>query len=192
MTITSILYTYIGVQILYNGHYHWVATAFFKGSVYLYDSMAGDRLLSKVEEQLAMLYPDGARELGRQRSLIVTSVPVQQQEGSTDCGLFAIANAFHAAQGDSVSGLHFDQGKMREHLSKRCEQGQPTPFPQTTGKVQKSKRKHHIIHLHCKCSLPESYDTEMVQCNSCKWWYHFKCVGIKTKPKGNKWCCIYC
>ena len=108
-----------------------------------------------------MLYPDGARELGRHRSLIVTSVPVQQQEGSTDCGLFAIANAFHAALGDSVSGLHFDQGKMREHLSKCFEQGQLTPFPKPPERFRRARESTisftYFASAHCRRAMTHKW-----------------------------------
>ena len=38
-------------------------------------------------------------------ALIVTQYPVQQQSGSTDCGLFSIAFAYHAAIGDNLRTL---------------------------------------------------------------------------------------
>ena len=62
----------VAVQILYNGHLHWVATAYINGTVYLYDSLAGDRLPSKLEEMIAMIYQDAVRDNG----LVVTRVPV--------------------------------------------------------------------------------------------------------------------
>ena len=152
----------VAVQILYNGHYHWVATAY--GSVYLYDSLAADHLPSKFEEQLAMLYTDAARVQGKQKS---TSIPVQQQEGSVDCGVLAVTYAFHAAQGDKVKSLCFQQDEMRKHLQECLEQQELTPFPQTRETIVRNKGKHHYIRLYCKCSLPESYDRQMIKCDSC-------------------------
>ena len=49
-----------------------------------------------------MLFPVAARENGSKKSLVVTSVPMQQQQGGADCGLFAIAHACHAAQDEML------------------------------------------------------------------------------------------
>ena len=48
--------------------------------------------------------------------LIVHIPPVQQQKGSNDCGVYAIAFAVHAALGDDVKHLEFNQTQMRNHL----------------------------------------------------------------------------
>ena len=44
--------------------------------------------------------------------------PVQQQSGIVDCGVFAIAFAVHAALGENVGEIEFQQEEMRSHLSK--------------------------------------------------------------------------
>ena len=54
---------------------------------------------------------------------------VQQQRGVTDCGLFAIAFAFHLASGNDVSTLMFDQKLMRKHLLNCFEKKKLLPFP---------------------------------------------------------------
>ena len=43
---------------------------------------------------------------------------VQQQVGVNDCGLLVIAYAVHAALGETVDRLSFDQNQMRNHLIK--------------------------------------------------------------------------
>ena len=48
--------------------------------------------------------------------LIVQFLHTQKQKGGSACDAFAIAFAFHAAMGDNLSGLQFDQLKMRRHL----------------------------------------------------------------------------
>ena len=53
------------------------------------------------------------------RGLTLHHVPVQQQSGITDCGVFAVAFAYHAAIGDELERIIFDQGQMRKHLL-RC------------------------------------------------------------------------
>ena len=63
----------------------------------------------------------------------------QKQKGGSDCGVFAIAFAFHAAMGDNISGLQFDQLKMRRHLMKCLRKQKFTPFPilDKQSKIQK-------------------------------------------------------
>ena len=39
------------------------------------------------------------------QNLYVHIPPVQQQRGSADCGVVAIAFAFHAAMGDEIKGF---------------------------------------------------------------------------------------
>ena len=59
--------------------------------------------------------------------LIVQFPCTQKQKGGSDCGVFAIAFAFHTAMGDNISGLQFDQLKMRRHLMK-CLRKQKFPL----------------------------------------------------------------
>ena len=63
-----------------------------------------------------MLIPGAARENGSNKSLAVTSVAVQQLQCGADCGLYAIAHAYHTAQDDSFTGMKFDQSQMRNHI----------------------------------------------------------------------------
>ena len=77
---------------------------------------------------------------------------VQQQKGAIDCGLFAIAFAYHLAAGEDPEKLFFHQNKMRLHLSRYavnyylngvelnrsidiCRWKKMTPFPHTTVNV---------------------------------------------------------
>ena len=86
----------------------------------LYDSKFKVDLSASLSHQLSLVY----------RSLIVKEedgeevdphikvyVPaIQQQTGDNDCGVFAVAYAFHALLGDNIETLEFDQSKMRLHL----------------------------------------------------------------------------
>ncbi len=182
------VFCWLAVQIHYNGHMHWVATACLDGKVYLFDSLAGDILPSSLEEQIAAIYGDVAKK----SAIMVTRVAVQQQSGSVDCGLFAIAYAFHAALGDDVSQLRFNQSQMRRHLLKCFSQQELTPFPETQNSVSTSATKHHFVHLYCSCRRPESYDRFMIQCDACDEWYHVKCVGLSKSKFPKKWLCKNC
>ena len=48
--------------------------------------------------------------------LVVHVPPVQQQNGASDCGVFAIAFAVHKLLGDNLKEIEFDQDQMRNHL----------------------------------------------------------------------------
>ena len=54
------------------------------------------------------------------------------QQGETDCGLFAIAFAYHAARGDDLSKIKFHQEKMRQHLVQCFIKKRLEPFPHAT------------------------------------------------------------
>ena len=53
----------------------------------------------------------------RDGTLMVTANSIQQQEGSTDCGFFNVAAAYHCAMGDDFGGVTFKQSAMWRHLS---------------------------------------------------------------------------
>ena len=54
---------------------------------------------------------------------------VQQQQGGTDCGLFAIAYAFSLASGEDPTRIKFKQDNMRQHLIDCLQAGTMLPFP---------------------------------------------------------------
>ena len=119
--------------------------------------------------------------------------PVQQQNGSNDCGLFAIAFALHAALGDNVEELEFDQSKMRDHIQKCFGKKYLDPFPTTS---KKSKRSNHFpvreIEFFCTCEMPQTYD-DMVECEQCDNWFHLSCVGLPNAPNNSEtWLCKSC
>lgn len=79
------------------------------GKLILYDSRIGSKLPPSMEKQLAQIYCD----LADDTKLAVTRAATQQQIGGTDCGLFSIAFAYHAAKGGDASKPRFDQQQMR-------------------------------------------------------------------------------
>ena len=85
-----------------------------EGEVRIYDSLSSLPLTPAVEQQLLQLY--GSTMSSGDNGLLVSSVPMQQQRGSCDCGIFTIATAFHIAAGNNIEDVVFDQTKMRSHL----------------------------------------------------------------------------
>ena len=64
-------------------------------------------------------------------TLFIDGPYVQQHNGVSDCGLFAIAFAVHLALGDDAVRLNFNQSKMRQHVLKCFQSKTMMPFPQT-------------------------------------------------------------
>ncbi len=65
----------------------------------------------------------------RQWGLAIHVPKLQWQSGASDCGVFAIAFAYHVARWDDVGDMEFDQGKMRSHLSNCFSNKKLLPFP---------------------------------------------------------------
>ena len=109
---------------------HWVVTAYIDGQVWLYDSKFTGNLSTCLTNQICQVYQNAVVDEN-----LVAVVTVQQQTGTTECGVMAIANGYHAVCGDNLSKVTFIPMKMREHLSSCMENKLLTPFPVET--------KHH-------------------------------------------------
>ena len=48
-----------------------------------------------------------------------------------------------------------------------------------------------VTPIYCMCRLPDVYDTEIIQCDECAGWYHFKCVSVSDRDF-NYWKCLQC
>ena len=115
---------------------------------------------------------------------------VQQQQGSRDCGLFAIAFALHSALGQDIPELEFNQSEMRKHLINCFSKKLLTPFP--TSDISTARQNFfpgRSIDLYCDCRMPESFG-DMVECEKCESWYHQQCVDYS--PKKSNWICRSC
>ena len=154
---------------------HWLTTHYKNGKVMVYDSCFSGTLSPSVHEMLVRLY----RPAIRGDSLVCTVMPIVQQTGGTDCGLFAIGTAFQAASGLSCN---LKQERLREHVYKIFSKGLLMSFPTTTT-GRKNKRKHIVIPVYCVCRLPEEFDSMMIQCEKCASWYHYRCIRIRSAPK---------
>ena len=125
--------------------------------------------------------------------LMVTAVLIQQQEGATDCGLFSIAAAYHAAVGEGLEGITFKQDGMREHLMECLERKEPTLFPTTSAVTTRCPKSTCLcMFIYCVCRLLESYDSNMIECDKCGSWFHFKCMGLRKNALTDSWFCTHC
>ena len=132
-----------------------------------------------MEDQLAQIYCD----LADDTKLVITRAATQQQSGGTDCGLFSIAFAYHAARGDNVSKLSFDPEQLRSHVFTCFEWKMLAPFPTNMAeRVSRCREKQLNIELYCYRKMPEGFDKQMVQCDKCEEWFHFRCYKITSAP----------
>ena len=101
---------------------------------------------------------------------------MQQQVGSSSCGVFSIPFAYHAAKNDNLGIMTFNQDTMWQHVISCLENNKFSSFPSATqpDSIKRIKRQHLFIHLHCTCRLPECYDSTMIECNK---WFHRKLNG---------------
>ena len=177
------------VQILFEQERkHWIMTSLQDGEVRLYNScFHGHKLSASIEEQLVRIYKTSVTD----RVLPVTVIPVQQQTGSVDCGVFSIAFAYHAALGENVGRITFAQQEMRQHLVQCFYARKLTPFPKESKKMHRCRKRHLFIPLYCTCGFPESYDSDMISCDGCGQWFHYRCMHIKTPPP-DTWFCSHC
>ena len=83
-----------------------------EGKVSIYDS-SFDQTSDQVDVQLAQIYPQSAK-------FVYVRERMQQQEGATDCGLFAAAVCTSLALKRNPSNTRWEQPKMRDHLARAC------------------------------------------------------------------------
>ena len=119
----------IALQILYDGHHHWVTIVYIKGVLrHYYDSVSRGRLTAMLKASITPLFGS----ISTVKVLAINCPSVQQQKGgSMNCGVFEIAYAYHAARGDDASTLKFDESGMRNHLLNCWKANYLSPFPLT-------------------------------------------------------------
>lgn len=111
------------IQIHHVAGNHWVCSKNCGTHIKLFDSLYNGWLATDLNTQLQALY------LTNEGSLEVRVQRVQQQQGGTDCGLFAIVYAFSLASGEDPTRIKFKQDNMRQHLIDCLQAGTMLPFP---------------------------------------------------------------
>ena len=173
------------LQLHHDGASHWVASSSLDGEVTLYDSKYHGNLTPSLSNQLARIYKELIKsdDDGDQTDLCINIAPIQQQKGSTDCGIFAIAFALHIALNDIPEQMFFYQAEMRPHLHRCFMNKELEPFPHKKLDVIPRQPHGHLPFLqllvYCSCLMPDTYD-DMISCDNCEAWYHVGCVGFKV------------
>ena len=80
---------------------------------------------------------------------------------------------------------------MRSHLEQCFETEELSAFPPSPRPIRKSRLKHLSIQVYCDCQRPECYD-DMIECDGCTKWFHFKCVGLCSDSITDDWMCSTC
>ena len=167
------------------GNYHWICVEVTQKQVKVMDSLGESLDLN--DHTLIQIASLVRSEM---TSITIQKVSTQQQLGVRDCGLFAIAYSLEMCLGSRILHQRFDQNRMRHHLIECLENHHFTPFPKTTADVSFSHKKTIKVDVYCICRLPDVYDQEMIQCDSCCEWYHKKC--IEFHDIGDEWACLNC
>ncbi len=140
------------VQILHDGSYHWVAISTVNckpGEVIYMDSLFTGKITQDIQRQICSIVRH------EQETLSVKVIPVQQQKGSVDCGLFAMAFIqYILLNKEYPSAVTFDQFVMRHHVLRALAANYLEPFPVINGTAKRNAEKTIKIELYCNCRLP--------------------------------------
>ena len=122
---------------------------------------------------------------------------IQKQQNSSDCGLFAIANAVAISNGQKPENQSYNIAVMRRHLVECLENKKIRPFPSTARscRLQVSNRQRTSVYCHCRLPWKVDGKEDLVECESCGEWYHSTCYTISPQAwtdKNFKWLCSRC
>ena len=192
LTHTFDVHTGEFVQCLCLGSVHWITVSTIgclPSVVHVYESM-NMPLSSSVKKIMAeLMHTEG-------RQIVFEHMNVQQQKGSSDCGLFAIANATTLCHGENPVTFEYNQKAMRAHLLKAIELKVLVPFPavKTNKRMKRECLHRERLRVYCACRLADD-GRKMMQCSSCKESYHFNCVSVPKKVlkrSNDPWFCNSC
>ena len=177
------------VQILNIHDTHWICVTNVdskSNEVKLYDSMCTGDIPMNTKEVVASLVRLS------QTYIFLTFPDVQQQVGSSDCGLYSLAFANTLSSGKDPAKLEYNQMQFREHFLECLRKGDITPFPHDTVMKNPQKPSLRKFSVYCLCRLPNTGDS-MVQCCECKEWFHFSCIGLDEDASlPEEWHCTVC
>lgn len=111
------------IHIHHTGSFHFVTSSSIGRTINVYDSLNTSPTTALMKQVTALYSHDDSPP---QTFLLPMK---QQQEGSTDCGIFSIAYAVDLAFGNNPSNIVYDQSGMRNHLTHCLESKLITPFP---------------------------------------------------------------
>ena len=121
----------------------------------------------------------------------------ETEVGSSDCGLFAIANVMALASGIDIERVTFRQTKMRSHFLQCLQEQRLTMFPHKVSDSSNSRlrRKLFVITTNCHCNafLPNS---NLIKCSECNKLFHLQCLTHSHQNSNSRhtssWTCQVC
>ena len=175
------------VQILHRqSHWFCITTIGCKeGEVKVLDSMFNHLPKREIQQIAALVY-------SKLPSITLMFLDVAEQEGSSDCGLYAIAAATALCESKDPCSLQFHQTEMRSHLLACLEAGVVTGFPSKKRRVRHKVQHTQVVELYCHCRQPSC--GKMIQCPQCLEWFHKSCENITAKhwKQPGSWACSNC
>jgi len=175
------------IQVLNCDDAHWVCVTNIgckQNVVKVYDSWRTGDVTTDAKEAIANIL-----QSSNQRVYLLFPEVQQQRDGSS-CGVFALAFTHTLAEGKDPSSLEFPgEIDLQNHLFQCIIAKKMAPFYTRQALYKPGKMMKSIFRIYCTCCLPDS-GNEMVQCNKCKEWYHFTCIGVSpgTKLKSAYYC----
>ena len=130
MALIEYIFLHTICTTLTGSYNHWVCVQYgnqVDKEVHLMDSLGLTMSVGKeLVLQIASIYKCD------EEVLTIRKLGVQQQIGTWDCGLFAVAYAVEVCSGC------FDQTRMREHLYSCLQEGVLKPFPQIRSQARRN------------------------------------------------------
>ena len=137
------------VQVIHDGRYHWLALSTYRckeGEIYVLDRKFNHVLSLQTKRQICALL------CCRQKSVKVKIVPVQQQAGGVDCGLFAVAFIqYILSEKKNPANSSFMQSSIRNHTSKCLKNNNLEMFPHSQNCAKKLREKIIELPIYCSC-----------------------------------------
>ena len=123
------------IQILHMNNNHWITIAANNptGPVEVYDSLNASKLSTETLKLIKQYHGS---------SCTVRLMNIQQQKGSKDCGLFAIATATSLCYGDDPTMIVYCQDELRQHLLDCLTAEDLSPFPHEATKAKAKMQKN--------------------------------------------------
>ena len=178
------------VQIVNVNKNHWIALSTVgcqKACVRIYDCNGGKQLPKSTLKLISALLQT------QEDQFAVEFIDVQMQEGSHDCGLFAVAYITSICNGQDPAVLLYKQNAMRKHILKSIEDGVMSVFPSSASRCPKASARKSIP-VYCICRHIND-GSKMIQCDSCQQWLHVACMKIDKsvhKDRRSQWNCSLC
>ena len=114
----------------------------------------------------------------------VEFVDVQMQEGSHDCGLFAVAHITSICNGQDPAVVLYKQNAVGKHILNSIEDGVMTAFPSSARHPKASIRTN--IPVYCICRHIND-GSKMIQCVFFQQWFRMKIDKSVHKDRRSMW-----